>query len=160
MDLPPNLHISDLADKLVAQRCDENRSCPATVQGGARLVDAADGVAAVRVQALLSLQGVHHHGRGSPADLPGRQQVRALIAAVRRPRARGRRAGQSGPCRLWCLHNHWSCEREFDRILRPPAKKRKHVGLKKDCHWTQKACASCNFVRVCGSCEGMLLIWS
>ena len=51
-------------------------------------------------------------------------------------------------------------EREFDRTLRPPAKKRKHVGLKKDCHWTQKACASCNFVRVCGSCEGMLLIWS
>ena len=77
MDLPPNLHISDLADKLVAQRCGENRSCPATIQGGARLVDAPDGVAAVRVQALLSLQGVHHHGRGSPADLPGwRQQVR------------------------------------------------------------------------------------
>ena len=40
MDLPPNLHISDLVDKLVAQWCDENRSCPATIQGGARLVDA------------------------------------------------------------------------------------------------------------------------
>ena len=108
MDLPPNLHISDLADKLVAQRCGENRSCPATIQGGARLVDAPDGVAAVRVQAQLSLQGVtlHHHERGSPAYLPGwRQQVRALIAAVRRPRARGRRFGQSGPCRLWCLHD-------------------------------------------------------
>ena len=31
MKLPPNLHMSDLADKLVEQRSDENRSCPATV---------------------------------------------------------------------------------------------------------------------------------
>ena len=45
-------------------------------------------------------------------------------------------------------------EREFDRTLCPPAKKRKADGLKKACHWLQNACASCNFVRVCGSCEG------
>ena len=44
-------------------------------------------------------------------------------------------------------------EKEFDRTLRP-SKKRKAVGLRKDCHWTQNACASCNLVRVCGSCEG------
>ena len=44
-------------------------------------------------------------------------------------------------------------EKEFDRTLRP-SKKRKAVGLRKDCHWAQNACACCNFVRVCGSCEG------